>query len=554
MGILTSSKSFLLFFFVSVLTCSAYSQTPNDSVFAKLISTIQNKEQYVRQKEERITAFKKSVSVPLSPLQEYRYNAGLYKEYQKFKLDSAAYYVKKNLAIAESLNETDLTDAARLQLAGLYSSSGLFRESEEILKSIDKKRLPKQLWADYYDTYIRFFEHYSTNSYNDSYLQQISAFRDSLLNVLDTFSVKYQVSRAEKYIAENQPDSAEKDLLNLIRSVKEDNPEYAMIAYLLGNIYVGKQKRELERQFFALSAIADLKNAIKDNASILHLATVFYESGDVDKAYLFTKSAIEDAIFCKVQFRTRQMSELYSIINSAYLDKEEKRKSQLQLYLILISILSIFLVVSILYVYKQMKSVSRIKEQLSRANEKLVELNNDITQTNDRLKESNVRLSDSNLIKEEYIAHFFDLCSTYINKLEDYRKSLNKKATGNRLDELFKMLKSTTVVDNEVDELYRTFDNIFLNLYPTFIEEFNALLLPDERAVLKQGELLNTELRIFALIRLGITDSVKIAAFLRYSLSTIYNYRTKARNKAAVCRDEFEENVMKIGTMSLKQH
>ena len=269
-------------------------------------------------------------------------------------------------------------------------------------------------------------------------------------------------------------------------------------------------------------------------------------------AYKLTQSAIEDALYCNVQFRTLLMSEVYSIINTVYLEKEAKRKTELQLYLLCISLLSAFLLVAIIYVYKQMKKVSRIRGELFITSQKLAELNKDITETNNQLQERNAQLSESNHIKEEYIAHFFSLCSTYINKLENYRIILNKKATAKQFDEIYKMLKSTTLVDNELEELYKNFDVIFLNLYPTFVKDFNALLIKEEQIVLKQGELLNTELRIFALIRLGITDSVKIAAFLRYSLSTIYNYRTRARNKAAVSRNDFEEMVMKIGLISIK--
>jgi len=246
------------------------------------------------------------------------------------------------------------------------------------------------------------------------------------------------------------------------------------------------------------------------------------------------------------------MSEVYSIINTVYQEREAQRKSELQIYLLCISLLSLFLLVAIIYVYKQMKKVSRIRTELYETSQKLAELNKDITETNSQLQESNLQLSESNLVKEEYIAHFFNLCSTYINKLENYRIILNKKATAKQFDEIYKILKSTTLVDNELEELYKNFDIIFLNLYPTFVKDFNALLIPEEQIVLKQNELLNTELRIFALIRLGITDSVKIAAFLRYSLSTIYNYRTRARNKAAVSRNDFEEMVMKIGSMALK--
>ena len=155
---------------------------------------------------------------------------------------------------------------------------------------------------------------------------------------------------------------------------------------------------------------------------------------------------------------------------------------------------------------------------------------------------------DANAVKVQYIARFFDLCSMYIDKMDDYRKSLKKLAQDRKFDELNRRLKSTSMLEDEQDELYKNFDAIFLNLYPSFVEDFNALLTEDERIVLKQEDLLNKELRIYALLRLGITDSVKIASFLRCSLSTVYNYRTKVRNKAAISREEFEKMVMKIGT------
>lgn len=136
----------------------------------------------------------------------------------------------------------------------------------------------------------------------------------------------------------------------------------------------------------------------------------------------------------------------------------------------------------------------------------------------------------------------------YIDKMDDYRKSLKKLAQDRKFDELNRRLNRPRCSRIEQDELYKNFDAIFLNLYPSFVEDFNALLTEDERIVLKQEDLLNKELRIYALLRLGITDSVKIASFLRCSLSTVYNYRTKVRNKAAISREEFEKMVMKIGT------
>lgn len=546
-------KKILVFFLFIIAGSNCYANGI-DSIFTELNYAIKHKQQYVKEKEKRIAGFKKVLSGDLSLQQEYACNKNLYQEYLKFRMDSAIYYVKKNLRIATILKNKNWADAAQLQLANLYSSSGRYRESEQLLKSINKKKLAKELFPIYYTAYSQFFEHYCTNTYDGQYIQYIEVYRDSLLSVLDPLSLKYKINLAQRHMYKGETAIAQKELFVLLKHVRQTDQDYAMVAYLIGHIYGQKKNIGEEKKYYIISATADIKNSIKDNASVQNLALIYYQTGDIDNAYRFTKSAIEDAIFCNVKFRTLQISELYSIINTAYLDKEAKRKGQLQAYLIAISILSLFLVIAVAYVYRQMKKVSRIKEELHLSSNKLAELNADISKTNDQLNERNAQLSESNHIKEEYIAHFFDLCSAYITKLENYRKTLNKKATDRQLEELFRMLKSTTVVDNELEELYKNFDNIFLNLYPTFVRDFNSLLIKDEQLLPKQGELLNTELRIFALIRLGITDSVKIAAFLRYSLSTIYNYRTKARNKAAVSRDEFEEMVSKIGIIPGKMY
>ncbi|WP_228515068.1 DUF6377 domain-containing protein [Flavobacterium sp. MR2016-29] len=545
-------KKYFLFLTIILFCFPVYALDSTDTILSKLNDALRNKERYVQLKEERILNFKKIKSDDLTKEQEYNYNKTLYTEYQKFNSDSAIFYVKKNLKLSGELQNKDLKDQAELQLATLYSSSGKYRESEALLKGINKKELSKTLLPQYYEAYREFYEHYVANSYDEIYIQQIRRYRDSLLEILDPKTLKYKINLIQRHISYKRFGIAQKKLMQLLQTADQDNTQYAMIGYLLGSIYETKHQSELRKKYYALSAVSDIKHAIKDNASLQELALAYFETGDVDMAYKLTQSAIADALFCNVQFRTLQMSEVYSIINTAYLEREAKRKMQLQLYLLFISILSVFLIVAVIYVYKQMKKVSKIRGELFITSQKLAELNQDITETNNQLQERNAQLSESNHIKEEYIAHFFNLCSTYINKLENYRIILNKKATAKQFDEIYKILKSTTLVDNELEELYKNFDIIFLNLYPTFVKDFNALLINEEQIVLKQGELLNTELRIFALIRLGITDSVKIAAFLRYSLSTIYNYRTRARNKAAVSRNDFEEMVMRIGLISLK--
>jgi hypothetical protein len=530
---------FLCFLFVLTAT-SAFADA--GSPLAELNLAIKNKALYTRQKQQRIDSLKKLKVAGISLAAQYQINSRLYEEYKKYRIDTAVLYALQNQQIGKKLQKPDLISTAEVQLANLYSSSGKFLESENILNGLKPRLFDKPLMADFYDARIQFYEHYATNSYDELYVKLIQVYRDSLLQLLEPSSAKYKTTLAQKLIYQQNLLSAQKELRALLHTSRLQSTNYAMATYLLALTYRQQQQPDSARLYYALSALTDVKNAIKDNASLQNLALMFYQNGDVDQAYQYTQSAIEDAIFSNVKFRTLHMSELYSIINTAYLEKEAKQKSQLQGYLVLISVLTVGLGITIIYIYRQMRKVSRIKDELHLTGKQLAELNQQITETN-------VQLYEANQVKEAYIAQFFDLCSAYITKLEDYRKSLNKKATENRLEELFKMLRSTTVVDNELDELYHVFDSIFLNLYPNFISEFNALLLPDEQIMVKYGALLNTELRIFALMRLGITDSVKIAAFLRCSLSTIYNYRTRARNKSAIPRDDFEKRIMKIGLL-----
>lgn len=207
--------------------------------------------------------------------------------------------------------------------------------------------------------------------------------------------------------------------------------------------------------------------------------------------------------------------------------------------------MAVVVVIALIYIYNQVKRLAKIKRTLYYANQELNGLNNNLLNTNEHLDESNK-------IKENYIAYSFDLCSNYIKKIEDFNNLLYKKVQLRKFDEIAKILSSHDIVSNELKEFYNNFDNMFLGIYPTFVDDFNKLLLPEEQIKLKSGESLTPELRIFALIRLGINDSSRIANYLHYSLSTIYNYRTKMRNKAAVPRDEFENYVMRIATNSSK--
>lgn len=551
-------KKLFLFIFILFPFCDIFPKVSQDTIFTSLYNLIEHKTVYMSEKEENISEIKKLLKTPNITLeQQYDINLELYNKYKTYISDSAIFYVMENASIAEELKEPVLIHESKLNLVSLYIISGMYIEAIDILKSINRRNLTEPLLVKYYDCYKLLYNHYSNNNpYTLIYTEKSDLYRDSLLNVLDKESNHYKIVYAEKLHDENRLTEAKQILQQLLDQTESDTHEKAVLSYALASIYKKEGNISRQKHYYALSAICDIKNAIKENASMQALASVLYETGEIERAYDCIKSSMEDAMFCNARLRTYEVSQIFPIIDSAYQENVNKQKSELQLFLILVSILSIFLIAAVIYVYRQMKRVARIRKELYRTNIRLNELNTDLKSTVNRLNDVNKELSDvnnqlseANQIKEAYIGHFLDLCSTYINKLEKYQNTLNKKAVEKKLDELYKILKSREMIDNELKELYENFDNIFLHLYPNFVEEFNSLLTEEERFVLKPNELLNVELRIFALIRLGITDSSKIASFLHYSANTIYSYRTRVRNKAAVPREEFESLVMKIGVI-----
>lgn len=535
----------VLILFVNICFASA-----KDSLRLKLDFAIEHKADYASLKDKRTSKIRKALKEKNTLKVQYLLNQQLYTEYRKYKIDSALYFITRNVKLSHSLDDDSYKTDAVLQLANLYSASGRFLESEKLLKSIQTKTLSKNQKKNYFEFYIEFFEQYATNNPSKYYTKQIDIYRDSLLSVLDVQSSEYKVNLALRSINNGDYRGAKKDLEDLFYSEELKKSQYAMCAYLLGNISMRDKKYEDGINYFTLAAITDIETATKDQGAIQNLAIYNYYNDKIDLAYKYAKSALEDAVFCNVKFRTLMMSEFYSIINAAYQKKAEKNKKQLQIYIVSVSVLSGFLIILFFYIYRQMRRLSKIKKELSESAQELQKLNSEFQTANEQLKVFNEQLNESNNIKEEYIAQFFDICSSYINKMEDYRKKLYKKAVSRQFADLTNVLKSNDIIDQELYDLYRKFDAVFIKLYPDFTTDFNALLAEGEKITLKEGEILTTELRIFALERLGIKDSEKIASFLRLSMSTIYNYRTKIRNKTSYSKEEFTRKLEKTGNRS----
>ncbi|GGG90294.1 hypothetical protein GCM10007415_25920 [Parapedobacter pyrenivorans] len=550
------------FFFVLLIftlpLLQANRNVSNDSL-EYLLNLIDHKAKYMAMKERHINELETAltaVSGPDSLL--YAAHKRLHQAYATYKSDSAIYYANQNLALGIRQNNTTWVKESKLTLASLYLTGGMYIDSYHLLNEIDSRGLPNDLLIKFYDTWKQFYKFYAFNNPNRQlYLEKSNAYRDSLLAQLDPLGNHYKIVYAEKLHDQQDYGEAKKLLISMLDGSKDEDHERAVLAYALASVYQQEGNIEMQKKYYTISAICDIKNAIKENAAMQALASLLYSLKQVEAAYKCITSSMDDAMFGNARLRTYEVSKIFPIIDSTYQETEAKRKSVLTTFLTIVCILSLFLILAVIYVYLQMRRIARVRQQLSEMNKELQRLNaalqksnDDLALTNAEISNVNVRLTEANQIKETYIGQFLDLCSVYINKLEGFQLSIKKMVMTQRMGELTKTLKSRTMIDREIKELYTTFDHIFLQLYPNFVEDFNSLLQEGEQLVVKPNEVLSTELRIFALIRLGITDSSKIANFLHYSTNTIYTYRTKIRNKAAVPRDEFDDLVMKIGRIN----
>ncbi|MBR3014200.1 MAG: hypothetical protein IKH69_04170 [Bacteroidaceae bacterium] len=535
-----------------LLVSSSYATNNLRQLFDSLNTEISHKRIFVEQKKQRIDQIKQELLSPDTSLQ-HRYDVytKLYNEYRKFVVDSAITYASKSVDMAIAMDKPLLRYRSEFELSILYAMHGMFWQAEDLLKQYQSSDIPPEMRELYYYARSRLLNYYMYTS-NRSQELLYQAYMDSLYqSYTDTLSYDYRSTKAQR-----EPNPAKRDIemRKLMESLPIGSPEYAIAANWVASQESMSQKPDEQKELFIRSAIADIRNAIRETQSLYSLSLICYREGDVTSAFRYAQSSFEDATMAGIQFRIAQVSEFYSTVNEAYQIYEQEVRDRLQRLLILLGVISLCLIISVFYIVRQLRKIMRIRKDLSESNEKLQNLNLALSKANTQLNGNNEELSRYNTLKEQYIAQFFNICSGYIDKIGDYQKSLYKLAINKKYEDLVKSLKSTSVIDDELEELYHHFDIIFLRLYPTFVEDMNALLREEEHIALKPGVLLNKELRIYALLRLGFSDGEQIANFLHCSVSTIYNYKTKMRNKAKGNKEDFDEQVMKIGLTNPREN
>ena len=517
------------------------------TLLLELDKCVEKKETYRAERHERIDSLRQQVET-VQGAQLLEVYEAMYQTYSHFQTDSALFYLDKMNQLTELQEDPQKRTWVALNMAEQLAIMGAYSDAEDKVKKLNTTDMNQEERTRYYHvcrTIYGWMADYmsSTPSLSKELRHKTDLYRDSIIST-DTDPLSRDIVRADHLLANGKRDEAKQLIENYLPHAEKEQKSY--VHYILSEIYRQQNNSTEQMRHLALVAIEDLKRGVTEYAALPLLATKLKEQGEVERAYNYLFCSMEDANFCNAKLRTMEISEVFPIIEKSYKQKERLARQTERGLLLGVSVMTIMLVLVVLYLRSQMHKLSQTRQQLSVANDQLEQANRLLGQRNDTLQESNTMLQQMDRVKEEYIALFLDRCRTYLSALEKYRKSLLKLAKSNQSAELMKKLKDDTLIEEEQQKLYNEFDEAFLDLHPHFVERFNALLRPEERLTPKRHERLNTELRIFALIRLGVTDTAQIAQFLDYSMPTIYNYRSRIRSKSIYPKEEFEEKLMEL--------
>ena len=522
-------KPFILLFFI--ISNNSFSDNSLDSLYTILNQEMINSVEYNKKKELRIANLNLELENNKSLKDQYEKRKKLIDEYQYYNLNKAIENIEINLTLAKQIDDLNLNTETLLKFTQLLISSGQYKESIDILNQLNKNIISEdniiQYYKNYADGYSRLSYYTIANDSKNKYFNLYNIYKDSLVTYFDKNSEFYLDLEEKKFRDNGQIADALTINDQRLKLVNEFSRQYSIIRFERSFLYSGAKNRKIN---LILSAISDIRLSIKDNASLTDLAKISFQENDLDKAYRYINFSYEDAEFYNSLHRKTIISSTLPLITRAYESRSIIQKNELEKLLFISVTLGFILLISLLLIYKQVKRISKTSNQLKHAN-------NNLTKIYDKL-------SNSDRIKERYLGTFLNLYSDYINHLDMYRKMVRNHITSNKYKALLDLTKSKQIKDNELKIFYKNFDEAFLKIYPNYVTEFNSLMKDNHQFILNNKNELNTELRIFALVRLGISSSSKISKILRYSVNTIYNYRAGVKNNS-IDREDFELFVKK---------
>ena len=548
-------------FFVFLMLSSTL-MADNQAILEELDATIAKRDEFILAKENRINKLKLQIQEEHDSATILKTLDDLYNEYYVFKFDSAKAYADKGLALAVAFKDRHYTTLFTIHRSEILAIGGLYSEAKANLEAVDANKLDSNLRFKYHLALSLLYT-YWTNYCNDHYYSPlyrakadsclIQGFKD--INPQDPF-YDYYMGEYCVYIKKDSRE-ARKHYYRVLEKASEASRFYAMSSYALAGNYLDDGNEEKYVEFLAKAAMSDLKCSTMENMALQSLAVRLFQNGEehIEQAERYINVSMEDAKFYNNRLRILEISRILPQIMTTYQDVTERQNRHLRYSISFISLLVVVLLFTAYFIYRQNRKLNIRRHELAESNNQLTDLNNQLaksnnqqTDLNDQLQELNQRLVYTNKHRERLASIYIDLCAKYIDKLAKYQTLVKRKIKAHQEQELLQTISSTRISEEDAATFLNSFDKAFLELYPTFVEEFNALLIEDGRILQKSPHTLSTELRTFALIRLGVKSTADIAGLLFLSNQTIYNCRSVTKNKA-VNKETFDDDVMRLCTV-----
>lgn len=538
-------KLYLICFFIAIsLQTVNAQQTDIDRLYNTIDSLIEHRSELLAEKEIRLKALKDGLQEGLDEDQLFKLNERIYDEYMAYNFDSAYYYINKNVERQRALGHADRFAASAVRMAHILAVSGIFNNARLLLNEVRVEDISTANKIDYYEqqSELNLFRSEMANftPLFPAYVDSMQHYRQKILEIAPHDSYDYIFNLATYTCEQGEVDKAIKMLEDYLPKLRQGDRHYSIVTSTLAFFYTHKDQPETREKYLLLSAISDLRASILENNSLRELSIILLERQEYKKAYNYLQQASADAKLYGSRLRSLQAARLAPLITKAYDTERVRTQNRTYILLAILSVITLLLIGTIAFILSMMR-------KRRAAIEKINTLNQELERRNAAVEAANNEMKESNRIKDEYIGRFLELSSNYIQRDEERAKLLNRLARDKKMAELYTELKSSSSLNESIRLFYQNFDTAFLNIYPNFIKEVNSLMANGNQFEVDGGQKLTTELRILALIRLGINDNQKIADILRSSITTIYTYRSKIKSRA-LSKDTFEDEIRIIAT------
>lgn len=543
------------FTIIILLTSYLFANADIQALYQKLDSVIAKREQYTQDKEQKIDMIKKSARVVTDKITLMKLYNEIYNEYNHFRFDSAMTYAKKGLELAIKEKNDYYYYLNTIHEAMLLATGGLYSEAKANLDQLTESKMDSTLLFEYnlaqYWLYTYWSDYSNDSEYRTVYWENKIKYLKRTVPLAKKYPNDYNYLMGEyfMYVVGDGHKS-----LPYYNKVIENEPYnsrlYSTACFAISCIYAALGDEEKHEEYLIRTVITDVVTPVKENLSFQELAMLLFRKGgdsQLKRAEQYIQLSMEDAKFYNNRLRIIDNSNKLPAIISKYKEMMKEQNDKLRSSLTWTIILLLGLIISLTFIIRQNKLLSKHRRKIAESNRQLTELNSELALLNSGLKQSNTKMQVTNVKREALAKLYIDLCSKYIERLSKYQKLVCRKIKANQVNDLLSTMTSSRLSDEDAATFMHNFDKAFLDQYPTFITEFNSLLQP-EHAIKTKNNTLTTELRIFALVRLGVKESSEIANLLFYTPRTIYNYRSMTKNKA-INKESFENDVLHLCSM-----